>query len=56
MKDVSAVMNAISALGAIIRQCRGISDIEINPLVVYEQGEGVRAVDIRVILAKNETR
>jgi len=56
MKDVSAVMNAVTVLGAIIRQCRGISDIEINPLVVYEQGEGVRAVDIRVILAKNETR
>lgn len=56
MKDVAAVMNVITILGAILRQCKGISDIEINPLVVYEQGEGVRAVDIRVILAKNEKR
>jgi acetate---CoA ligase (ADP-forming) len=56
MKDISAVVNVIILLGAILRQCRGISDIEINPLVVYEQPEGVRAVDIRIILEKNEER
>jgi succinyl-CoA synthetase beta subunit len=56
MKDTAAVVNVIVILGAILRHCRGISDIEINPLVVYEQGEGVRAVDIRIILAKNEER
>jgi len=52
MKDVPAVMNVITILGTILRHCQGISDIEINPLVVYEQGEGVKAVDIRIILAK----
>lgn len=56
MKDIRALANVIVILGAILRQCRGITDIEINPLVVYEQGEGVRAVDVRVILAKNEER
>jgi len=56
MKDVAAVVNVITILGAILRHCEGISDIEINPLVVYEQGEGVKAVDIRIILAKNEKR
>jgi len=56
MKDVAAVMNVVTILGAILRHCQGISDIEINPLVVYEQGDGVMAVDIRVILAKNEKR
>ena len=56
MKDVAAVVNVVTILGAILRHCQGISDIEINPLVVYEQGEGVRAVDIRIILAKNEKR
>ncbi len=49
-------MNVVTILGAILRHCQGISDIEINPLVAYEQGEGVRAVDIRIILAKNEKR
>lgn len=56
MKDIAAVVNVVTILGAILRHCQGISDIEINPLVVYEQGEGVRAVDIRIILAKNEKR
>ena len=56
MKDVAAVMNVIIALGSILRHCQGISDIEINPLVVYEQGEGVRALDIRIILSKKMKR
>ncbi|HAJ27106.1 MAG TPA: CoA-binding protein [Syntrophus sp. (in: bacteria)] len=56
IKDVAAVVSVVTMLGGIIRHCKGISDIEINPLVVYEQGEGVKAVDIRVILRKNEKR
>jgi acetate---CoA ligase (ADP-forming) len=52
MKDIEAVIAAIMKVGAIIRHCKGISDIEINPLVVYEQGLGVKAVDIRIILSK----
>jgi acetyl coenzyme A synthetase (ADP forming)-like protein len=55
-KDIAAVVNIIVILGAIISHCPEISDIEINPLVVYEQGDGVRAVDIRIILTKNEER
>ena len=56
MKDVPAVVDVVIRLGAILRSCRGISDIEINPMVVYEQGAGVMAVDIRILLGKNETR
>ena len=56
IKDIAAVVNVIVILGTIISHCPEISDIEINPLVVYEQGNGVRAVDIRIILAKNEER
>jgi succinyl-CoA synthetase beta subunit len=52
MKDIEAVIKTVMKLGAIIRHCKGISDIEINPLVVYEQGQGVKAVDIRIILSK----
>jgi hypothetical protein len=36
----------------IIRYCKGIADIEINPLVVYEQESGAKAVDVRIILTK----
>lgn len=55
-KDITAVINALVILGTIINRCPEISDIEINPLVVYEQGDGVKAVDIRIILAKSEER
>ena len=56
MKDTAAVVNVIIILGAILSHCPEISDIEINPLVVYEQGEGVRAVDVRIILVTDEKR
>ncbi|MFH0818092.1 MAG: acetate--CoA ligase family protein [Candidatus Micrarchaeota archaeon] len=49
-RDIDAVVGAITKIGAIIRKCKSITDIEINPLVVYGQGEGVQAVDIRVML------
>ncbi len=49
-KDIDAVVEAITRIGAVVRKCRGISDIEVNPLVAYEQGEGVNAVDARVLL------
>jgi acetyl coenzyme A synthetase (ADP forming)-like protein len=49
-KDINAVMNTIMKVGAIIETCQHISDIEINPLVVYEHGQGVKAVDIRILL------
>jgi acetyltransferase len=51
-RDINMLIDAIIKLGAIISKCKGISDIEINPLVVYEQGLGVKAVDVRIILSK----
>ena len=51
-KDIDSLVDTMIKLGAIIQKCRGISDIEINPLVVYEQGSGTRAVDVRIILSK----
>jgi acetyltransferase len=52
MKDIHKLVEAIVKIGAIIRRCKGISDIEINPLVVYEQGMGANAVDVRVLLSQ----
>jgi acyl-CoA synthetase (NDP forming) len=53
-RDIDKVIDAITRVGAVIRKCRGISDIEINPLVVYAQGLGVKAVDIRVMLSSEK--
>ncbi len=51
-KDIDSVADTIIRVGTILQKCEDISDIEINPLVVYSQGEGVRAVDIRILLSK----
>ena len=42
----------ILKVGTILRENNDISDIEINPLTVYERGDGVRAVDVRILLSK----
>ncbi len=52
-KDMDSVVSVIIKLGALIAKCPMISDIEINPLMVYEQGEGSKAVDVRILLAKS---
>jgi len=50
-KDIDQVVDSILKVGAILQKCPQISDIEINPLVVYEQGQGVKAVDVRIMLS-----
>jgi acetyltransferase len=52
-RDIETVLNTIIKLGTIIQRCEGISDIEVNPLMAYEQGRGAKAVDIRVMLSEN---
>ena len=51
-KDVDRVVDTIIKVGAILLKCDLISDVEINPLVVYEHGQGVKAVDVRILLSK----
>lgn len=53
-KDLGGVMDAIIKVGAILYRCERISDIEINPLVVYEHGRGVKAVDVRILLTREK--
>lgn len=51
-KDIEAVVDAIIKIGSIIKNCIRITDIELNPIVVYEQGSGLKAVDARILIAK----
>lgn len=48
-KDIESVIDTITKIGGIIMQSKEISDIEINPLVVYEKG--LKAVDVRILLS-----
>jgi succinyl-CoA synthetase beta subunit len=55
-KDLDALVDVIVKVSAIVRKCPSISDIEINPVAVYGQGEGVTAVDVRVLLYKTDNK
>lgn len=52
-KDIPGILRALEILAAVIEQVPGITDIEINPMVVYEEGTGTRAVDIRVLISED---
>jgi acyl-CoA synthetase (NDP forming) len=53
-KDIDAVADAILRVGTIIKNFKDISDIEINPLVAYDHGDGVKALDVRILLSRQE--
>jgi acyl-CoA synthetase (NDP forming) len=53
-KDIEVVVETIIKVGTIISQCRRITDIEINPVVVYEQGMGLTAVDARILIKEEK--
>jgi succinyl-CoA synthetase beta subunit len=50
-KDIEGVLDTIIKVGALVRACDYISDIEVNPLVVFEENAGVNALDVRILLA-----
>jgi hypothetical protein len=48
------VVETILKVGTVLRRCGRITDIEINPLLVYEHGRGVKAVDVRVLVTSGK--
>lgn len=51
-KDIDVIVQTLLKVGAILQEFPMISDLEINPFVVYEQGRGGKAVDVRIMLTK----
>lgn len=52
-KDIEGVIELILKTGAILSACDRITDIEINPVTVYGQSEGLKALDVRILLKKS---
>ncbi|MHA1973439.1 MAG: acetate--CoA ligase family protein [Candidatus Hodarchaeales archaeon] len=52
-KDIEGCVDVILRLSKIIQSCPDITDIEINPVLVFEQKHGVLAVDTRILLKKS---
>ncbi len=53
-KDIEVIGHTLLKVGAILQEFPMISDLEINPFVVYEQGRGGKAVDVRIMLTKEK--
>jgi acetyltransferase len=53
-KDIEGIVTTILKVGTVLRRCPRIADIEINPLFVYDTGEGVKAVDVRILLTDEQ--
>ncbi len=49
-KDINSIVDTILKVGAVLYNFPDITDIEINPLVVYKERHGAKAVDVRILL------
>jgi acetyltransferase len=50
-KDIPKIVDVITKVGTILQKCDQITDIEINPLMAYDEGDGVKAVDVRILVS-----
>jgi acetate---CoA ligase (ADP-forming) len=53
-KDIDSILDSLMRVGALLYRYEDIADIEINPLMVYEQGAGAKAVDLRILLGAGD--
>ncbi|MHA2244127.1 MAG: acetate--CoA ligase family protein [Candidatus Hodarchaeales archaeon] len=49
-KDIEGCIEVVMRLNQIIQSTPDISDIEINPCLIFERGKGVLCVDARILL------
>ncbi len=51
--DLGAIRESLQRLSQLITDFQEIEELDVNPLLVLEDGKGVRAIDIRISLKKN---
>ena len=49
--DKPAIVDAILRIGQLVQDFPSIAELDINPLMVYPQGQGVIAIDMRLVLS-----
>jgi len=54
--DLVAIRESLQRLSQLITDFQEIEELDVNPLLVLEDGKGVRAIDIRISLKKNSNR
>ncbi|HEY7572008.1 MAG TPA: acetate--CoA ligase family protein [Nitrososphaeraceae archaeon] len=53
--DLNAIKESLQRLSQLITDFQEIEELDINPLIVLEEGNGVRAIDIRINLKKSDS-
>ena len=54
--DLGAIKESLQRLSQLITDFQEIEELDVNPLLVLEDGKGVRAIDIRISLKKNNNK
>ncbi len=50
--DKEAIIDTLLRIGQLVRDFPEITELDINPLIVYHQGQGAIAIDMRLVLRK----
>lgn len=50
--DIDALASALARIGALMRKYPAITEIDVNPLMVYPKGQGVLALDALLVTAQ----
>ena len=48
--DIDSLVDTVLRVSQLVTDCKGIAELDINPLLVRERGRGAVAVDMRLIL------
>jgi acetyltransferase len=54
--DKAAIVDALLRVGQLVQDFPEIVELDINPLVVYPQGQGATAIDMRLALTKEPAK
>jgi acetyltransferase len=53
-RDIAAVVDAIQRIGHLMQDLPQVSEVDLNPLIVGQAGEGAWAVDVRIVIEKGD--
>jgi len=51
--DKAAIVDTLLRMGQLVQDFTEIAEFDINPLIVYPQGQGAVAIDMRLVLSKS---
>jgi acyl-CoA synthetase (NDP forming) len=49
--DIESIIESLQRLSQLVMDFPEIQEIDINPLLVFEQGKGCKAIDIRIVIS-----